>query len=83
MTLQGQHRAASVANADPARYERAALRWLERFIAERLPPLRKSRSPRQRWPNFATAIVDRAIPVQAKPTCSYESRVTDPWVELG
>jgi hypothetical protein len=24
---------------DPARYERAALRWLERFIDERLPPL--------------------------------------------
>jgi hypothetical protein len=28
-----------LANADPARYERAALRWLERFIHERLPPL--------------------------------------------
>jgi hypothetical protein len=28
-----------LANTDPARYERAALRWLERFIAERLPPL--------------------------------------------
>ena len=28
-----------LANADPARYERAALRWLERFINERLPPL--------------------------------------------
>ena len=28
-----------LANADPARYERAALRWLERFIDERLPPL--------------------------------------------
>jgi hypothetical protein len=27
------------ANADPARYERAALRWLQRFIDERLPPL--------------------------------------------
>jgi hypothetical protein len=24
---------------DSARYERAALRWLERFIDERLPPL--------------------------------------------
>jgi hypothetical protein len=24
---------------DPARYERAALRWLHRFIDERLPPL--------------------------------------------
>jgi len=28
-----------LANADPQRYERAALRWLERFINERLPPL--------------------------------------------
>jgi hypothetical protein len=28
-----------VANADPARYERAALRWLQRFIDERLPRL--------------------------------------------
>jgi hypothetical protein len=27
------------AAVDPARYERAALRWLERFIDERLPPL--------------------------------------------
>jgi hypothetical protein len=28
-----------LANADPARYERAALCWLQRFIEERLPPL--------------------------------------------
>src|SRR2546430_14705255 len=28
-----------LAKTDPARYERAALRWLERFIAERSPPL--------------------------------------------
>jgi glutathione S-transferase len=28
-----------LANGDPARYERAALRWLQRFIDERLPPL--------------------------------------------
>jgi hypothetical protein len=28
-----------LASADPARYERAALRWLQRFIDERLPPL--------------------------------------------
>jgi hypothetical protein len=28
-----------LANTDPARYERAALRWLERFIEERVPPL--------------------------------------------
>jgi hypothetical protein len=28
-----------LAKAGPARYERAALRWLERFIDERLPPL--------------------------------------------
>ena len=28
-----------LANTDVARYERAALRWLQRFIDERLPPL--------------------------------------------
>jgi hypothetical protein len=28
-----------LAKTDPARYERAALRWLVRFIEERLPPL--------------------------------------------
>lgn len=28
-----------LARADPARYERSALRWLVRFIEERLPPL--------------------------------------------
>ena len=28
-----------LANADPTRYERAALRWLQRFVDERLPPL--------------------------------------------
>jgi hypothetical protein len=28
-----------LAKADPARHERAALGWLERFIEERLPPL--------------------------------------------
>jgi hypothetical protein len=28
-----------MANADPSRYERAALRWLQRIIDERLPPL--------------------------------------------
>ena len=27
------------ARVDPARYERAALRWLQRFINERTPPL--------------------------------------------
>jgi hypothetical protein len=27
------------AASDPERYERAALRWLQRFIEERLPPL--------------------------------------------
>jgi hypothetical protein len=30
---------ALLARADPKRYERAALRWLQRFIDERLPPL--------------------------------------------
>jgi hypothetical protein len=28
-----------LAKVDPARYERAALRWLQRFIDERSPPL--------------------------------------------
>lgn len=28
-----------LAKVDAARYERATLRWLERFIEERLPPL--------------------------------------------
>ena len=28
-----------LANTDPSRYERAALRWLQRFIDERSPPL--------------------------------------------
>src|SRR5262249_10347716 len=28
-----------LASTDPTRYERAALRWLQRFIDERLPPL--------------------------------------------
>jgi hypothetical protein len=28
-----------LAATDPERYERAALRWLQRFIDERLPPL--------------------------------------------
>jgi hypothetical protein len=28
-----------LAKTDPARYERAALRWLQRFIDERLPQL--------------------------------------------
>ena len=28
-----------LANVDPARYERAALRWLQRFVDERMPPL--------------------------------------------
>jgi hypothetical protein len=28
-----------LADGDTPRFERAALRWLERFIAERLPPI--------------------------------------------
>jgi hypothetical protein len=28
-----------ITTTDPARYERAALRWLDRFMDERLPPL--------------------------------------------
>jgi hypothetical protein len=30
---------ALLARAHPVRYERAALRWLQRFIDDRLPPL--------------------------------------------
>ena len=45
-----------LANTDPARYERAALRWLQRFIDERLPPLTEvALAPRQRSPSFGTA----------------------------
>jgi hypothetical protein len=32
---------ALMAELDPALYERAALRWLQRFIDERLPPVAK------------------------------------------
>ena len=39
---------------DPARYERAALRWLQRFIDERLPPLADV-APRPLSLSFATA----------------------------
>jgi hypothetical protein len=35
-----------LANVDPTRYERAALRWLQRFIEERLPPLHRGRACR-------------------------------------
>ena len=28
-----------LAKADPSRFERAALRWLQRFIVERSPPI--------------------------------------------
>jgi hypothetical protein len=31
-----------LAKVDPSRYERAALRWLQRFIDERSPPLTES-----------------------------------------
>jgi hypothetical protein len=44
-----------LANADPQRYERAALRWLERFIEERLPRLPRSCSLRQPSPSSDTA----------------------------
>jgi hypothetical protein len=36
-----------LAKTDPARYERAALRWLQRFIDERLPPLAELRHGRR------------------------------------
>jgi hypothetical protein len=40
---------------DPKRYERAALRWLQRFIDERLPPLTEARLLHPLWPNFVMA----------------------------
>jgi hypothetical protein len=43
-----------LANTDPARYERAALRWLQRFIDERLPPSSKSLLLQQHWQIFDT-----------------------------
>ena len=48
-----------LANADPARDERAALRWLQRFIDERLPPLTEVRLLHQRSLSFGTAIASR------------------------
>ena len=49
-----------LANTDPARYERAALRWLQRFIDERLPPLTEVRLLHQRSSlSFGTAIASR------------------------
>ena len=44
-----------LANADPARYERAALRWLQRFIDERCRHSPRLRSLLQRLPSFGTA----------------------------
>jgi hypothetical protein len=44
-----------LAKTDPSRYERAALRWLERFIDERLLRSLRSRSPHQLSPRFGTA----------------------------
>jgi hypothetical protein len=43
-----------LANADPSRYERASLRWLQRFIDERLPPSSKSLLLQQHWQIFDT-----------------------------
>jgi len=44
-----------LANADPMRYERAPLRWLQRFIDERCHHSARLRLLRQRLPNFDTA----------------------------
>ena len=42
-----------LAKTDPARYERRALRWLQRFIDERLPPLSKiALAASLLWPSF-------------------------------
>ena len=43
-----------LANVDPARYERAALRWLQRFIDERLPPLSEVALAASALANFVT-----------------------------
>ena len=43
-----------LAKTDPARYERAALRWLQRFIDERLPRLARSPLRHRRSRSFAT-----------------------------
>ena len=44
-----------LANADPARYERAALRWLQRFIDGRLPSLTEVALAARAPPSFGTA----------------------------
>jgi hypothetical protein len=49
-----------LANADPTRYERAALRWLQRFIDERLPPLSELALAACASPNFVTETGTRA-----------------------
>ena len=50
-----------LANTDPARYERAALRWLQRFIDEHCHHSPRSRLPRRRLPSFATATETSAL----------------------
>ena len=64
-----------LANADPARYERAALCWLQRFIDERLPPLTEvalassalaeltARQP-ERWRRNAEALAPERLAVR-------------------
>ena len=44
-----------LANTDPVRYERAALRWLQRFIDERYRHSPRLRSLPQPSPSFGTA----------------------------
>lgn len=43
-----------MAGLDPERYERAARRWLQRFIDERLPPLTEVALAAAAWPTFDT-----------------------------
>jgi hypothetical protein len=57
-----------LANADPARYERAALRWLQRFIDERLPPPPRLRLQLPRLPNFGTG--SETLASKPSSTCS-------------
>jgi hypothetical protein len=67
-----------LAKTDPARYERAALRWLQRFIDERLPPLAEVALP-------ATALAElrhgqRTVGAEALRQLFVASAGLDPWL---
>jgi hypothetical protein len=54
-----------LAATDPKRYERAALRWLQRFIDERLPPLPKVALAERGAAPAAYAIIVASCPVSS------------------